>query len=135
MAKGKRSQWMVNNKVVHSFTFTPDCGKALWLLSQNDQAWNQTWHMPTAAPALTGKELISLASGIFHAPDKGFIISKGMIRMMGIFMRLMYEMKEMLYQNDSDYIFDSSKFNKAFNFAPTTYKEGFEITAAAYKKD
>jgi len=54
---------------------------------------------------------------------------------MGIFMRLMYEMKEMLYQNDSDYIFDSSKFNKAFNFQPTIYKEGFEITAAAYKKD
>jgi len=135
MAKGKRSQWMVNNKVVHSFTFTPDCGKALWLLSQNDQAWNQIWHMPTAAPALTGKEIISLASGIFHAPDKDFIISKGVIRMMGIFLRLMYEMKEMLYQNDSDYIFDSSKFNKAFNFQPTTYKEGFEITAAAYKKD
>ena len=33
MAKGKKAQWMVNDKVVHSFTFTPDCGKALWLLS------------------------------------------------------------------------------------------------------
>lgn len=133
MAKGKKVQWMVNDKVLHSFTFTPDCGKALWRLSQNEKAWNQIWHMPTAAPALTGKEIIYLASKIFNAPDKDFIIGKGMIAMLGIFMRLMYEMKEMLYQYDSDYIFDSAKFNRAFNFQPTTYKEGFEIIAATYK--
>ena len=133
LAKGKKAQWMVNDKVVHSFTFTPDCGKALWLLSQNDNAWNQIWHTPTASPPLTGKEIISLASKFFKAPDKDLIIGKGMIAMLGIFMRLMYEMKEMLYQYDSDYVFDSSKFNRAFNFEPTSYKEGFEITAASYK--
>lgn len=133
MAKGKKAQWMVNDKVAHSFTFTPDCGQALWMLSQNENAWNQIWHLPTAAPALTGKEIISLASGIFNAPDKDFIIGKGMIAILGLFMRLMYEMKEMLYQYDSEYIFDSAKFNKIFNFQPTTYKEGFEIIAATYK--
>jgi nucleoside-diphosphate-sugar epimerase len=116
MAKDKKAQWMVNDKFVHSFTFTPDCGKALWLLSQNENAWNQIWNMPTASPALSGKEIISLASKIFNAPEKDFVISKGMIGLLGVFMRLMYEMKEMLYQYDSDYIFDSSKFNKAFNF-------------------
>jgi len=134
MARRKKAQWMVNDKVVHSFTFTPDCGKALWLLSQNENAWNQIWNMPTALPALTGKEIISLASKIFSAPEKDFIIGKGMIGLLGVFMRVMYEMKEMLYQYDSDYIFDSSKFNKAFNFQPASYKEGFEITAASYKK-
>lgn len=133
MAKDKKAQWIVNDKALHSFTFTPDCGKALWLLIQNENAWNQIWHMPTASPALTGKEIISLASKIFNAPDKDFIIRKGMIGILGIFMRLMYEMKEMLYQYDSDYIFDSAKFNKAFNFQPTTYKEGFKIIAATYK--
>jgi nucleoside-diphosphate-sugar epimerase len=134
MAKGKKAQWMVDDKALHSFTFTPDCGKALWLLSKNENLWNQIWHMPTASPALTGKEIISLASKIFNAPDKDFIIGKGMIGLLGVFMRVMYEMKEMLYQYDSDYIFDSSKFNKAFDFQPTSYKDGFEITAASYKK-
>jgi len=133
MAKDKKAQWMVNDKFVHSFTFTPDCGKALWLLSQNENAWNQIWNMPTASPALSGKEIISLASKIFNAPEKDFVISKGMIGLLGVFMRLMYEMKEMLYQYDSDYIFDSSKFNKAFNFQPASYKEGFEIMASSYK--
>jgi nucleoside-diphosphate-sugar epimerase len=133
MAKGKRAQWMVNDKAVHSFTFTPDCGKALWLLSQDQNAWNQVWNIPTAAPPLTGKEFISMAAKIFNAPEKHLVISKGMIGVLGIFMRTMYEMKEMLYQYDSDYIFDSSKFNSAFNFRPTPYKEGFELAAKAYQ--
>ncbi|MEO8765910.1 MAG: NAD-dependent epimerase/dehydratase family protein [Ginsengibacter sp.] len=135
MAKGKKGQWMVSDKPVHSFTFTPDCGEALWLLSKREDAWNQVWNMPTAAPPLTGKEIISMAAKIFNAPEKHMIFSKGMIGALGIFMRIMYEMKEMLYQYDSEYIFDSSKFNTAFNFQPTGYPEGFEITAAAYKKN
>jgi nucleoside-diphosphate-sugar epimerase len=133
MIKEKKSQWMVNDKVVHSFTFTPDCGKALWLLSKKEDAWNQVWNMPTAAPPLTGKEIISMAAKIFNAPEKHMVISKGMIGILGIFMRIMHEMKEMLYQYDSDYVFDSSKFNNAFDFQPTSYKEGFELTAGAYQ--
>ena len=132
MAKGKKAQWMINDSAVHSFTFTPDCGKALWLLSQNEDAWNQVWNMPTAAPPLTGKHIISMVAKIFNAPEKHMIITKGMVGTLGIFMRIMYEMKEMMYQYDSDYIFESSKFNNAFNFQPTGYAEGFKITAAAY---
>lgn len=49
-------------------------------------------------------------------------------------MKIMKELKEMLYQYQEDYIFDSSKFEQAFNFKPTTYKEGIQITAASYKK-
>ncbi len=132
MAKRKTAQWMGNDETMHSFTFTPDCGKALWLLSQNEDAWNQIWHLPTASPALTGKQIIHLASAIFKVPCKHSSIGKGMIGTLGIFMRLMYEMKEMYYQYDSLYIFDSSKFNNAFNFIPTSYKDGFEIVAASY---
>ncbi len=134
MAKAKKAQWMGNDKALHSFTFTPDCGKAIWMLSQRGDTWNQVWHMPTAAPPLTGKQIIHMAAKIFNVSEKHSVISKAMIGLLGIFMRIMYEMKEMFYQNDSDYLFDSSKFNSAFNFTPTPYKEGFEITAASYKK-
>jgi nucleoside-diphosphate-sugar epimerase len=133
MNKGKKAQWLVNDKVMHSFSFTPDCGKALWMLAQSQDAWNQVWNMPTAAPPLTGKQIVSLAAHIFNAPGQHMNVSKGMIGVLGIFIRDMYEMKEMLYQYDSDYIFDSSKFNKAFGFTPTSYKEGITITAASYK--
>ncbi len=135
MAAGKRAQWLVNDHVVHSFTFTPDCGEALYLLSQSEAAWNQVWHMPTAAPPLTGEEYIELAAKIFKVSPKRMVVGKSMIMLAGAFNKLMYELKEMLYQNDSAYIFDSSKFNKAFNFTPTPYEEGIKITAASYKQN
>ncbi len=134
MAKNKKAQWLVNDDVAHSFTFTPDCGQALWLLSNSEDAWNQVWNLPTAKSALTGKEIINMAAHIFGASPKHMVIGKGMVGFLGIFIKIMKELKEMLYQYQEDYIFDSSKFEQAFNFKPTTYKEGIQITAASYKK-
>ena len=134
MAKRKKAQWLMYDNVVHSFTFTPDCGNALWLLSNSNEAWNQVWNLPTASPALTGKQLIDISAGIFGVSAKHLVIGKRMISFLGIFMKVMKEMKEMLYQYENDYIFDSSKFEQAFNFKPTPYKEGIEMIAATYKK-
>jgi len=39
----------------------------------------------------------------------------------------------MLYQNDSEYVFDSSKFTKAFGYEPTSYADGIRCTAVGYK--
>ncbi len=51
-------------------------------------------------------------------------------------MPIMQEMKEILYQYDRDYVFDSSKFEKLFNFKPTPYLEGIkEIVKSDYSKE
>jgi len=42
-------------------------------------------------------------------------------------------MREMMYQYDRDYFFDSSKFDKRFNFKTTTYQEGVRITVESNK--
>ena len=47
-----------------------------------------------------------------------------MLKALGIFMPLLREMPEMMYQYDRDYFFDSSKFNEHFNFTPTTHEMG-----------
>lgn len=39
----------------------------------------------------------------------------------------------MLYQSDSEYLFNSTKFSKAFNFKATSYAEGIKQTSATYK--
>jgi hypothetical protein len=39
----------------------------------------------------------------------------------------------MLYQYEFDYVFDSTKFMKAFHFQPTPYPEGIHRTAQAYQ--
>jgi hypothetical protein len=39
----------------------------------------------------------------------------------------------MLYQNEFPYLFDSSKFAKAFGFGGTSYSDGVRATAQSFK--
>jgi hypothetical protein len=40
----------------------------------------------------------------------------------------------MLYQNDSAYLFDSTKIERAFKFSGTPYDEGIRATADSFQK-
>jgi nucleoside-diphosphate-sugar epimerase len=126
LIKGKKPQWFCNAKVKHSFTNTADCGKALYLLSKNESNFNQTWHMPTASPAKTGEELIKIATQKFNAKSNYTVLKKWLFKFIGPFNPVIKELTEMLYQYETDYIFDSSKFEKKFNFTPTPYEQGIE---------
>jgi hypothetical protein len=56
-----------------------------------------------------------------------------MLQMVGLFNRIIRESVEMLYQYDSDYLFDSSKFDKAFDFKATSYSQGIREPVRAIK--
>jgi len=129
MKNGKTAQWLANAKVPHSFTYVPDAAKALYMLAKDDKAFGQTWHMPTAANSLTGEQFIKEAAADMKATDNYSLLSNWMMQLAGIFNRPVKELIEMQYQNAYPYIFDSSKFNKAYNFEPTSYREGIRETA------
>jgi nucleoside-diphosphate-sugar epimerase len=129
MKNGKTAQWFVNSGVPHSFTYTPDAAKALYLLATTDSAYGQTWHLPTASPALTGKEFVEIAARYMHVANKAQTLPKWMVSLLGLFVPIMRELGEMQYQNQYSYTFDSSKFEKAFGFRPTSYEEGIKATA------
>jgi nucleoside-diphosphate-sugar epimerase len=127
-AKGKKASWLVNDSARHSFSFTPDAGKSLVLLTENEKSWNQTWHMPTAPNPPTGREFIGMVAKEFGIQPKYSTLSPWMIKVAGIFDSTIREAHEMLYQSASDYIFDSTKFERAFNFKPTSYADGIRQT-------
>ena len=132
-AKAAIASWLVNDSVPHSFTFTPDAAKSLVLLAGQETAWNQTWHLPTASNPPTGKEFIALVAGEFGVPAKYRILRRPILKLVGLFDSTVRESYEMLYQSDSDYVFDSSKFAKAFSFEATSYAEGIKRTVAGYR--
>jgi nucleoside-diphosphate-sugar epimerase len=129
LAKGKRAQWIGSESVAHSFTFAPDIGRALVSLMDSERAWNQTWHLPTASPALTGKQFVALAASELGGDARCQVISRTMLKMGGLFDANARESLEMVYQNEFPYVFDSSKFVKAFELPPTAYEEGIRVTA------
>lgn len=131
-SKGKKAQWLVNADVPHSLTYIPDAGKALYLLAKDESAYNQTWHLPTRSNPLTGKQFIALAAEAMNQPNKYSVLSKLMIRLAGLFIKPIKESYEMIYQSDSDYLFDSTKFEQHFGFVPTSYEDGIKETAKYY---
>ena len=133
-AKGATASWLANDSVKHSFTFTPDAARSVMLLADSDGAWNQTWHVPTAADPPTGKEFIELAAREFGIHAKYRVLNRPMVWVGGWFDSNVRELYEMLYQYDADYIFDSAKFDRAFRFQPASYAEGIHRTAKAGKE-
>lgn len=131
--KGKKAQWLVNARVRHSLTYTPDAGKATAMLGNTASAYNQVWHLPTDMNALTGREFIEKVASEFGVKPHYMVLPRWMIQVAGLFNGIIRESVEMLYQNDSDYLFDSSKFEKAFNFKATPYSQGIRETVQSMK--
>jgi len=133
LKKGKKAQWFLDASKKHSMTYTPDAGKATALLGNTTSAYNQIWHLPTDKNALTGKEFIEIAAKAFGVEPRYTVLKKWMIQMVGYFVPVVKESIEMLYQNEQDYLFDSTKFEKSFNFIPTSYQTGIADTVKSMK--
>ena len=133
MSKGQKAMCLVSDALPHSYTYVPDCAQALLTLAETASAWNQTWHMPTAPNPLTGREFVLAAAEAMGVAPRYRILSRTMVKLFGFVNPIVGEIHEMLYQNDSPYIFDSTKYARAFGFAGTSYADGIRATAASYK--
>lgn len=129
----KKANWLGSDQYKHSFTYTPDAGKATALLGNTPDAYGETWHLPTAPNPPAGKEWVELIAAELDKEPKYRVASKTIVKIMGFFMPLMRESVEMLYQYDRDYVFDSSKFEKRFNIKPTSYAEGVKEVVSSIK--
>jgi nucleoside-diphosphate-sugar epimerase len=125
-AKNQSAQWIGDPAKLHNFSYIPDMGKGMFLLGQNTSSDNQIWHMPTAAP-LTGKQYIEMAANIYGVQPKFMAVNKAMLWMYGLFVKVVMGTVEMYYQYNHDYNFNSDKFEKAFNYKPTAYRDGVKL--------
>ena len=133
LKKGKAAQWMLDPDLKHSLTYTPDAGKATALLGNTDSAFGQVWHLPTDRNARTGNEYIEISAKAFNKPPKKMVLKRWFLSILGLFISAIGENMEMLYQMESEYLFDSSKFDKAFDFKTTGYEEGIKATIDSYR--
>jgi nucleoside-diphosphate-sugar epimerase len=131
LAAGAKALWPVNDAAPHSFIFTPDAARAVALLGASETAWGQTWHLPTAAPAPTGREFVAATAQALGVAARHGVLGRTMFRIAGFFNADARESFELLYQHEFPYVFDSAKFNAAFGFTPTPYADGIRQTVAA----
>ena len=130
LKKGKSPMWMIDADKIHSFTYTPDAAKAVAIVGNTADAYNQLWHLPTSEEKITARQIIDLFNKEMGMSKKIKLMPMWMLKLLGIFIPILREMPEMMYQNDRDYYFDSSKFNKRFSFIPTSYQDGVKEIVA-----
>jgi nucleoside-diphosphate-sugar epimerase len=128
LKKGKTPQWIGNPKAVHTFTYTRDAGRTLALVGNTPAALGQVWHALTSKEPITGEQYVRIACEFAHRPYGLQAAPRWMLRLMGIFVPVVRESIEMLYQFEDDYHFDSSKAERAFGLTATTYREGLAAT-------
>ncbi len=132
-SNGQKASWLMNDSVPHSYTCTPDAALGLIELAEQTTAWNQTWHLPTAPNPLSGKEFVTLAAKEFGVAPRYRVLGRPILWLVGWFNPPVAESYEMLYQSDSPYLFDSSKYSGEFGFAGTSYADGIRATAEFYR--
>ncbi|HYQ59277.1 MAG TPA: NAD-dependent epimerase/dehydratase family protein [Draconibacterium sp.] len=119
---GKKANWFCGTQFKHNLTYTPDAAKATALLGNTDSAYGQVWHLPSSE-AWTGEQWINATAKELGVKSKVQVAPKWLIKIMGIFIPIMGELHEMLYQYNRDYVFDSSKFEAQFKLSATSNKE------------
>jgi nucleoside-diphosphate-sugar epimerase len=122
----KTPQWIGDATAVHTFTYTPDAGKSLALLGNTPSAYGQVWHALTSKEAMSGEQYVRLACELAGKPYKIQVAPRWMLSLMGLFVPVLRENMEMLYQFEHDYRFDSSKLEQALSLQPTDYRTGIK---------
>jgi len=121
-----------NPKKIHNYTYVKDIPVALEKLASSDFTGNI--HLPTG-PAVTGYKYQELMEKLTGKKLKITNLGQNMAWFLGIFIPILRELYEMMYQNENDYNFDSHKIIKLFpDLKVTPYEEGFKETLDWWEK-
>jgi len=126
MKAGKTAQWLYRKDKKHSFTYIPDAAFATAFLAQQEDAWNQVWHLPTSDRYPTAQECVDILAKELNMPSKVQVLPGFMVSILAVFIPLLREIKELRYQLDQDYCFDSGKIEKAYGLKATELEKGLK---------
>ena len=130
LRKGKAAQWLGRTDKIHTFTYTPDAGRATAFIGITRNAFGQVWHVPTDQTPRTIKDWTVLLADALGTKPRVSAIPKPAVRALGLFVPILREFGEMMYQYEQDYVFDSTKFERFFGISPTSGADVAEAVAA-----
>lgn len=122
--QGKKLKVPIKDNTKRTLIFTPDASRAMALIGNTPNAYNQTWHLPCDDNRLTYKELVNLTSEIAQKEFSYSVVKMWQFRLGSLFNKQAKELQELLPRYKYDNIFISDKFKKTFpEFKFTTYRE------------
>jgi len=131
---GKAALTPYNPDHPHDFAYVPDVARALVsLIDAPDDAYGQAWHVPSATPTLSQRQVLTLAVRLIGVPCRITAIPQPLVPLIGIFSKEIRESAEMSFQWNHPYYVDSSKFAARFWSDATPFECGLGATIESYR--
>lgn len=124
---GKPAQILGDPDALHTYTFIDDFAKGLITLGAREEALGEAWHIPTAE-TLTTRQFVETVFAEIGTPAKLSVAPKLGIEFLSLFNPMMREVKEMLYEFESSFVVDHSKYERVFGSNPTPHRESIQQT-------
>lgn len=124
----------LRDDTLRSLVYTPDASRAMALLGNTSDAYDQTWHLPCDDDRLTYRGLIDLAARQFNTASRYTVLKRWQLRLAGLFSQPIRDAAELLPRYASDNIFLSDKFKARFpDFQITPIRDGLAAMRAEYR--
>lgn len=131
---GKTARVLVNPDVVHTYHYIPDVAAGLAVLgTAGDDAYGQPWMLP-CAPAETMRALVARLSRKLGREMRLASVPRGVVKAIGLFVPLVREVDEMLYQWDEPFVINDARFRKRFQQEPVDVEKAAADTVAWAKQ-
>jgi len=133
MLQGKAPQSLCRIDQPHTFAYTGDLGRALVALALDERTHQQEWHLPVG-PITTVQEMTDLLNEELSTDFQVQVMPKLMRKTLGLFMPIIREVEEMLYQLEDPYVFSFEKFQQHFpEFQVMDYRVGLQKMVRSFQ--
>jgi len=131
---GKTVRMPVNPDAIHTYHYIPDVAAGLMALGcAEGDVYGRAWMLP-CAPAETVCELAARFSRKLGREIKLAELPRWLVKAVGVFVPLVWEIDEMLYQWDEPFVISDRRFRERFRQEPTDADETAAATVAWAKK-
>ncbi len=129
---GKPGEVLGGLDIPHSYAYIEDVGRAAAELGTQDGAVGRVWIAPHA-PAPTQRQVLEGIFELVGREPKYSTVTRGKMRLAGLFMPGAREMVEMMYEFTDPFTVDSSAIESAFGLQATPLNVGLSRTVEWYR--
>lgn len=132
-SKGKTAYAYGDPDAPHSWSNVDDVAATLVAIAGDERAWGKAWLVPTAPP-LSMRAAAERANKLVDAPPAKIVrVPYAMLWTIGLFSKLMKELRATYYQFAKPFTIDSSATERTFGLRPTPLDDSLRDAASRYR--
>lgn len=130
---GKKAQVMGDPDTRHTYTYLPDIGRALVTLAASEAATGQVWHLPSP-PTITTRQFVTAVADQLDEHPGISVMPPALLAGLSWFSPMLRAVKKEVFQVQSDWVMDDSRYREAFGDPATPLDEAIAVTLDWYRR-